>query len=75
MAKLVYIPSINPDTWLHLTHQGKTTFPSRDYSKKSWPMPPVPIRNPYTYSQFESMLSNRAIWIWIMRTSHSDRTG
>ena len=23
MAQLVYIPSINPNTWLHLTHQGR----------------------------------------------------
>ena len=55
MAKLVYIPSINPDTWLHLTHQGEATC-LRDYSK-SPDHAPVPIRNPYTYSQFESMLS------------------
>ena len=55
MAKLVYIPNINPNTWLHLTHQGEATC-LRDYSK-SPDHAPVPIRNRYTYSQFQSMLS------------------
>ena len=55
MAKLVYIPSINPNTWLHLTHQGEATC-LRDYSK-SPDHAPVTIRNRYTYSQFQSMLS------------------
>jgi len=55
MAQLVYIPSINPNTWLHLTHQGEATC-LRDYSK-SPDHAPVPIRNWYTYSQFQSMLS------------------
>ena len=51
MAKLVYIPTINRNTWLHLTRKGQSTC-LRDFSREPRPAP----TRAYKWTEIQELL-------------------